>query len=372
MFRPSLRTAAPVLAAAALVAFQTGGVSAASAGVDWTQNGFPTVVASAGINPSASTGTTLSADGMTVTIPAGAFTGPVEFQLLAGSPAAYAPEVPAGSVPLLAFGFRVLDDGQLVGAFQKPVMVSYTNPAIRAGSQYYNVLPNGKLALNPVAPTVSGDTLTHPILGDPVAWLVTAPTSGGVDWTTQGFDQVVASAAVVPTAPAKLTYGDLVVTVPAGAFSQPVTFQVLQQPLGALQAKAPAGDTVLTDVAFRALAGATVISKYNKPILLAYTNPAIGAGTQYDNISTAGAFARNPIAPTVRGTTLTHPIAGSPVAWAVVDVPAAAASGAAPPATGAILPKTGAGPWGPAAGLAMLLFGVWTLGRRRVAGRPGR
>ena len=216
MFRSRFRTAAAAIAAAGLVAFQAGAF-AASAAVDWTQNGFPTVVAAAGINPRTSTATTLSADGMTVTVPAGAFTGLVEFQLLEGSPTPYAQQVPAGSLPVLAFGFRVLDNGQLVSTFQKPVMVSYTNPAIGPQSQYYNVLPDGKLALNPVAPAVSGDTLTHPILGDPVAWVITARTTGGVDWTTQGFDQVVASAQVVPNAPAQMAYGDMVVTIPAGA-----------------------------------------------------------------------------------------------------------------------------------------------------------
>ena len=367
MVPPRLRGALAVLTTAGLVAAQAVGAFAATAGIDWTQNGFPTVVASTGINPSASVTTTLAAGGVRVTIPAGTFSAPVEFQLLEGSPARYAGEVPAGAVPVLAFGFRVLDNGQLVSQFQKPIMVSYTNTAIDAQSQYYNVLPDGKVALNPVRPTISGDTLTHPILGDPVAWVVTAPTSGGTDWTTRGFTQVVASATVTPTAPAKLTDGDMVVTVPAGAFSQTVTFEVLQQPVAQLQTKAPTGDTVLTDVAFRALAGTTVIAKYNKPILFAYTNTAITPATQYDNITPTGTFAPNPIAPKVSGTTLTHPIAGSPVAWAVVNgAPLApATAGGAGPTSSGTLPKTGGSPWLPASGALLLTFGLWTLGRRR-------
>lgn len=174
-----LRRVAPLLAAGLACAAVSTPTMAASnsvtAGVDLMANGeFPNVVASATVSPTQPA--TLQAGGITVQIPAGAFATPVVFRLVENSNAYWQAKAPAGQTVLTNFAFVVkTESGQLVEAFKKPVLFSYTNPAVGPKSEYWNLTAQGKFAPNPIPPKITGDTLTHPIAGAVVGWAVTSP-----------------------------------------------------------------------------------------------------------------------------------------------------------------------------------------------------
>lgn len=148
-----------------------------AASIDFTQYGFPTVAAKVSIP--AGQAATLSAAGAKVTIPAGTFTDPVEFELLQGTLASFAANAPSGMTPVYDFAFKVVDTktNAIVMNFQKPVMFSYTNPAIRSTSEYFNISTSGAYTANPVPAVIKGDTLTHPIKGTPVGWVIASPST---------------------------------------------------------------------------------------------------------------------------------------------------------------------------------------------------
>ena len=149
----------------------------AASGVDFTQHGFPTVVAKVSI--AAGQAATLSGGGAVVTIPAGTFSDPVEFELLQGPLASFASKAPDGQNPVYDFAFKVVDKNTnaLVAGFQKAVIFSYTNSLINSKSVYYNVNSAGNFTVNPVPAVITGDTLKHGIKGAPVGWVITSPAT---------------------------------------------------------------------------------------------------------------------------------------------------------------------------------------------------
>lgn len=169
-----IRVIGATIATAAL--FGVTSVWAASA-VDFTHNGFPTIAAKVAIP--AGQGATLSGGGAVVTIPAGTFADPVEFELLQGPLASFASKAPAGQNPVYDFAFKVVDSktNALVAGFQKPVIFSYTDSSIGPKSVYYNVDTSGNYTVNPVPAAITGDTLKHPIKGAPVGWVITSPAT---------------------------------------------------------------------------------------------------------------------------------------------------------------------------------------------------
>ncbi len=143
---------------------------------DFTQYGFPTVLASQVITPGKAY--TITADVYTVVIPDGAFDIPVKFDLLTGNPSSFA--APSGETPEFAFAFRVQNarmSGQTIGKFYKPLMLTIESPKIVAGSKYYNASTNAALTENPTGLKVSAGMLQHPIAGAPVGWVVTSPAA---------------------------------------------------------------------------------------------------------------------------------------------------------------------------------------------------
>jgi predicted lipoprotein with Yx(FWY)xxD motif len=141
---------------------------------DFTQYGFPTVLASQVITPGQAY--TIKADVYTVDIPDGAFDIPVKFDLLSGVPKAFTP--PAGETTEFAFAFRVENaylPSEIIGKFYKPLTLTINSPNIAADSKYYNADINGALTENPTGLQVSAGTLQHPIAGAGVGWVVTSP-----------------------------------------------------------------------------------------------------------------------------------------------------------------------------------------------------
>jgi len=176
-----MRVALPVgptaVLAAGLLTVGASAVAWAQTVPDLSQAGFPTVVAQETITPTQAA--TVTAGDISIQIPAGAFTAPVKFELLEGSNATWQAKAPSGQQVIANFAFKVVNSqtGQLVGTFAKPVVFTLTNPAVGPASKYWNITPAGAMVANPIPPTISGDTLSHPITAALVGWAVTSPAA---------------------------------------------------------------------------------------------------------------------------------------------------------------------------------------------------
>lgn len=184
------------------------------------------------------------------------------------------------------------------------------------------------------------------------------------DFQKLGFPTVVAEKEITPGQAATVTYGSVKIEIPADAFTAPVKFQVVEGPLADFQAKAPANETVLMNFAFRVSDKATneLVAKFNKPVMFAYTDAKINANSKYYDTTVDGQMVVNKVPAKIEGTTLSHPIAGAGVGWAVTS-PAVPVNNATSPVTGLSV-----APW--AVGGFVMIIGaaaVWFVARRRTA-----
>lgn len=190
-----------------------------------------------------------------------------------------------------------------------------------------------------------------------VLFMATGPAFAATipDFSQYGFPTVVAKASVSPTVPATVTAGDLTVTIPAGTFSSPVTFQILENQNSYWQAKAPTGQTVIANFAFRVMNTSTnqLVGAFNGPVMLKLTNEMVVPSSVYDNASTTGTLSVNPIPSAIVGDTLTHPIKAAVVGWIITS-----------PTAGATSPTTGLPVLPVMAGGAVLLgMGIYLVRR---------
>jgi hypothetical protein len=149
----------------------------AAAAPDWFTMGFGTILDTEDFTPG--TALTITAGPYTIDVPADAFSQPVVFEVLSGNPTDFAANAPSGEKPVLAFAFRVTDQGTgaLVTKFDNPVTLTAKSTDIVATSVYYNIAADGTYTANSTGMTVEAGTLTHPIAGTGVAWVITAPAS---------------------------------------------------------------------------------------------------------------------------------------------------------------------------------------------------
>ncbi|SMC03606.1 hypothetical protein SAMN00768000_1171 [Sulfobacillus thermosulfidooxidans DSM 9293] len=142
---------------------------------DFTQHGFPNVIAKTTFTPGQAT--SVSANGITVDIPANTFSTPVTFELLQGPIANFTANAPSSQAPVTDFAFKVINNqtGALVGKFNAAVIAKITNSQINSASKYWDITPSGTYQANPIAPTITGDTLSHPIDAAAVGWVITSP-----------------------------------------------------------------------------------------------------------------------------------------------------------------------------------------------------
>lgn len=184
------------------------------------------------------------------------------------------------------------------------------------------------------------------------------------DFQKLGFPNVVAEKEITPGQASSITYGSVKIDIPADAFTAPVKFQVIEGANADFQAKAPANETVLMNFAFKVTDKATneLVAKFNKPVMFFYTDAKINANSKYYDTTVDGQMVVNKVPAKIEGTTLSHPIAGAGVGWAVTS-PAAAVKNATSPVTG-----IAAAPW-MAGGFVMIIgaAAVWFVARRRTA-----
>jgi len=117
----------------------------------------------------------------TVTIPKGAFSVPVKFQVLASRNSAWDNKVSSSQKVVANFAYRVIDtnNGKLVKQFQKPVTYSVNDPMITSDSIYWATTPksNPKIINANKATMISNHTLSHPQPVATVGWIITTPRS---------------------------------------------------------------------------------------------------------------------------------------------------------------------------------------------------
>ena len=165
------------------------------------------------------------------------------------------------------------------------------------------------------------------------------------DYQKLGFPTVVAEQTIEPDQAATIAYGTVKIDVPAGTFSNPVKFQVVEGPLADFQAKAPLNETVLMDFAFRVTDAKTneLVGSFQKPVVFHYTDAKINTNSKYYDTLPDGTFVLNKVPAKIEGNTLSHPIKGAGVGWAVTS-PAVPVQNATSPVTGlSLLPWITAG-----------------------------
>ncbi len=154
---------------------------------NFTMYGFPNSVASITVRPGQNAALTLG--NAEVDIPVGAFgKDPVRFELLTATPSFWQGSAPTGQKVLYAFAFKVTDlkTGNLIGKFSKPLVFYFSSSDVTVNAEYLDVAPTSpfKVSENPIPPKIkifgreNGyhiGSLSHPIAGAPVGWLVTVP-----------------------------------------------------------------------------------------------------------------------------------------------------------------------------------------------------
>jgi len=163
--------------------------SLALAAPDFTQYGYPNVVASLTLNPYDYV--RLGLGSAVLTIPQGAFgQDPMKLELLRGDSAVWQAQAPAGQKVIYAFALRVTDlkTNQAVLKFTQPLTFSYYSNQITDRAGYWDTNDSNPVVImsNPVKPTIRlykigqkfpTGILTHRISGAESGWLVTVPAA---------------------------------------------------------------------------------------------------------------------------------------------------------------------------------------------------
>lgn len=141
--------------------------------------GYPTVAASQTVQPDQSV--TLTTGGQSVTIPVGAYSVPVRFDLLVGDNSTWQKTLEDSSDKVVAtFAFRVTDisTNKLIGRASKPLQYKYTSPLVTKETGIYATsatTPPKLLALTPENNVIEGQTISRNFNGSGVGWFVTVP-----------------------------------------------------------------------------------------------------------------------------------------------------------------------------------------------------
>lgn len=143
--------------------------------------------------------------------------------------------------------------------------------------------------------------------------------AGAPDFQHYGFSKVVAHAEVHANHAATLKYGDLVVDIPAGAFTSNVDFELLEGPLHQFAMNTPKGQSDVVDFAFKVIDAKNMdlIGRFKKPVVIKYTRSCINDKSIYWDVAPNGKLLSNPIKPIIKGHTLIHGNIGAPVGWLI-------------------------------------------------------
>jgi hypothetical protein len=140
-----------------------------------TPAGFTTVLTTQVVGPA---GGSVSAGGVSVTIPAGDFTVPTDVSILSGTPSGLT-GLPGGATVAGAVGIEFTQNGSKVtGTFPSPVTVTISNSSITAADQLYVYqASSGTWVPATSDPDITGisvanGTVTFKVTGDPFVALI--------------------------------------------------------------------------------------------------------------------------------------------------------------------------------------------------------
>jgi len=153
-------------------AFAAGsGYTPTTGGTGSTATGLPgSVVSSTTIQPSGGTANaTIGNCTITVNVPAGAFTGPVQVTITDASASSVTP--PSGATTVVTFGVGFYQNGVKVTGTFPAVTVTVSSPSITAGSTVYFVTGSGLQSVSGAA--VKAGSVTFTITSDPVVEVAT-------------------------------------------------------------------------------------------------------------------------------------------------------------------------------------------------------
>ncbi len=142
-----------------------------------------TVASTSTIQPSGGTATaTVGSATIVATVPAGAFTGPVQVVETDATSSAVTP--PGGGTPVVTFGIGIFANGVKVATSFPAVTVTVTSPSIVAGSTVYLVTADGLQTVS--GASVTAGSATFSITSDPVIEVATTTAATATAATAAG------------------------------------------------------------------------------------------------------------------------------------------------------------------------------------------
>lgn len=151
--------------------------------------------------------------------------------------------------------------------------------------------------------------------------LFAAVAYAATDMTQFGFPDVVAEKKIKAGEAKRISHSGIKIDIPAGAFSHDVLFQVLEGDNDALQAKAPDGETVIMNFAFRVINLETkqLVERFNVPVQFSFKDKDVNQGSIYWNVRLDGSVVPNSVPAVIEGRTLTHGVGGATVGWMITS-----------------------------------------------------
>jgi hypothetical protein len=161
----------------------------AAAAPDLTQYGYPHVLAVLYLDPGQKGKITVpdqytmgkTYGYATYTIPAGTFSAPVKFEILAAANSAWDKQVPSDVTVVANFAYRVTDlkTGKPIEKFSKPITYSVNDTMITRDSVYWATTATSPVQLKNAngGSKISGTVLEHATPVSAVGWIITTPKS---------------------------------------------------------------------------------------------------------------------------------------------------------------------------------------------------
>lgn len=195
-----------------------------------------------------------------------------------------------------------------------------------AGTASQNAYAPAVASTQTAAPTSTEAPTASPVPTTPAGVTPIVPSTGMIDWKGHGFSTTLVTQTITATTPITITHGPYNIQVPANAFSENVTFSLLQGNPANYQGLVPSSETPILAFALEVKnAQGQLIGKFDNPVKLTVTDARITANSKYYNVATDGTLTPNPTGMQVRIGELSHPIGGTGVAW-VITSPTASTS----------------------------------------------
>lgn len=146
------------------------------------------------------------------------------------------------------------------------------------------------------------------------------PSTGGIDWSQHGFPTVLTSQQFTPGTAITIIANPYTIQVPADAFSENVSIEVLSGDPANFKSNAPAGEQPVLAFALNVTNSQDqFVQKFTNPITLTVNSADIVPNSMYYNLSVGGNYTPNSQGLQVTSGKLIHPIAGTPVAWVITS-----------------------------------------------------